>query len=168
VIYAAEYEVSSYVGVSGMALPKRYQLRQSWLADISERSLDPDFVRVVRSRSDTALDAFVRRPHMGVVEFQLFSAEYTQALLRELHVFEHWCQLLCAPGDASTSSYGREVPATAASIHPRTPVLRRGAQVARQHEMILHIQKAPNLRLHADAHGRAAPAYSTIQRWTAQ
>lgn len=75
-----------------MALPKQYQLRQSWLADISERSLDPDFVRAVQSRSDAALDAFVRRPHAGVIEFPLFSAEHCQALLRELHVFEHWCQ----------------------------------------------------------------------------
>ena len=75
-----------------MTLPKRYQLRQPWLADISERSLDPDFVRVVRSGSDTALDAFIKRPHAGVIEFPLFSAEYTQALLRELHVFEHWCR----------------------------------------------------------------------------
>src|SRR5688572_28469433 len=69
-----------------------YRLRQPWLADFGERCLDPQLVRIVRSEDADALDRFVQRPHPGVVQFLLFSAEFVQALLREVHVFEHWCQ----------------------------------------------------------------------------
>lgn len=69
-----------------------YRLRQPWLADLGERCLDPDLVRVVKLGDPDALDGFVQRPHLGVVQFPLFSAEFVQALLREMHGFEHWCQ----------------------------------------------------------------------------
>lgn len=75
-----------------MPLSTSYRLRQPWLAEISDRCLDPEFLRVLREDSDDALDAFVRRPHAGVIEFPLFSGEYVETMLREIHVFEHWCR----------------------------------------------------------------------------
>lgn len=72
-----------------MALTQRYKLRQPWLAEITERSLAPELM-VAISGGIARSEAFAR-PHPGVVEFPLFSTEYTQALLRELHAFEHWC-----------------------------------------------------------------------------
>jgi hypothetical protein len=75
-----------------MALRSTYRLRQPWLAEISTRSLDPEFVRVVAANRDEELDALVSRPHPGIVEFPLLSAEYVQALIAEIQAFEHWCQ----------------------------------------------------------------------------
>lgn len=77
---------------SCMSLTKQYGLAQRWLADLSEDALNPEFVAAVRSTDDSALDAFVRKPQAGVVEFPLLSEAFTQGLLRELHAFEHWCR----------------------------------------------------------------------------
>jgi len=74
-----------------MARPS-YSLRQTWLSDITERCLDPGFVRAVRAGTREALEGLVERPHAGVLEFPLFSAEYMEALLREIHAFEHACR----------------------------------------------------------------------------
>jgi hypothetical protein len=79
------------------AMPARYTPRQAWLAETTSRCLHPDFVRAVTLGTDAAIDALVAQPHPGVVELPLFTAEYVEALLRELHAFEHWCRRQAAP-----------------------------------------------------------------------
>ncbi|MDI3285835.1 hypothetical protein [Polyangium sp. 15x6] len=69
-----------------------YSPRQTWLSDMTERCLDPGFVRAVQAGTHEALEALVTRLHPGVIEFPLLSAEYREALLREIHAFEHWCR----------------------------------------------------------------------------
>src|SRR5689334_19343820 len=75
-----------------MPLRRPYPLRQTWLRDLTERSLDPRFVRAVQRGTGEAFEEMIRRPHPGIFEFPLFSAEYMNAVLREIHHFEHWCR----------------------------------------------------------------------------
>ena len=94
--------------LGAMSTPASYRLRQGWLAEMTERCLDPSFAHAVTLGTDAALDALLVRPHPGIVEFPLFTAEYVQALLRELSSFEHWC---CHRGVSPTrpnsmNSYG--------------------------------------------------------------
>lgn len=75
-----------------MTLRAPYPLRQASLAELTEESLDPRLVRAVRAGTADAIDAVVQRPHAGIVELALFTPDYAEALLRELHAFEHWCR----------------------------------------------------------------------------
>lgn len=75
-----------------MALRFPYPLRQTWLSTLTERALHPTLVRAVRAGTAEAIEAILTRPHPGVVELDVFSPEYLEALLRELSAFEHWCR----------------------------------------------------------------------------
>jgi hypothetical protein len=77
-------------------MPRRpeYPVRQSWLERFDRRCLDPRFVRALE---EDALETLVAEVHPGVFEFPLLSREYAEALLREIHAFEHWCERQKAP-----------------------------------------------------------------------
>lgn len=75
-----------------MSSKQTYRPRQPLLQRFSEAWLHADVVAAVRGGSDADLNEVVTEVHPRLFELRLFSSELLEALLRELHVFEHWCE----------------------------------------------------------------------------